>query len=262
MRVRKLNFYVTPGRRTIIKSKFARNRRSVEKHLTNRNGVCLGISVPARKKTPREGGARRGGRGGSDKKVAGRREPCVCASHATRDGYLHFYVTKAAISLCLSISPSFSIFLLCRSSELRDSSFCDFRKSREIRRFSPVVWRKTRTVILNSLGGCWTWLSSNIKQAWRSARRKTIYRCFQASLCENPRSNFLSNEPRALFNGEYLRPFFGLLIDNKTRIHCNFLNSAMLMESYWYLIEKSENWNTEKASFIVLNNYMHFYPST
>lgn len=44
VRIRKLNFHVTPAGRPVIKSEFARNRCSVEKHLTNPgNGVCRGI---------------------------------------------------------------------------------------------------------------------------------------------------------------------------------------------------------------------------
>lgn len=46
-----IKFSRDAGRRTIIKSKFARNRRSVEKHLTNRNGVCRDILYE--KKRPR-----------------------------------------------------------------------------------------------------------------------------------------------------------------------------------------------------------------
>jgi len=46
-----IKFSRDAGRWTIIKSKFAKNRRSVEKHLTNRNGVCRGTFYE--KKGPR-----------------------------------------------------------------------------------------------------------------------------------------------------------------------------------------------------------------
>lgn len=166
-----IKFSRDAGRRTIIKSKFAKNRRSVEKHLTNRNGVCRGTLC--KKKRPR----------GPQQKSSRQARTLRPRVHATRYENLHFYVTKAALSLPVEIAGSSSLRL---SEVLR------------VRRFSPVV-RKTRTVILNSLGDSER-DSGNTKQAWRSARRKTIYRRFQASLCENPCSNSLSTGSRAPFD--------------------------------------------------------------
>lgn len=103
-----------------------------------------GISwVPARKK--RLGGGR-GREEDPDKKVADGRESCVCASHATRDGYLHFYVTKVGLSLSLSLS-----FATHRNCGV--PCFGTFGSLSQIRHFSPscTTRRKTRTVILNSL---------------------------------------------------------------------------------------------------------------
>lgn len=168
-----IKFSRDAGRRMIIKSKFARNRRSVEKHLTNRNGVCRD-TLYEKKKAPRA----------SAKKYSRQARTLRPRAHATRHENLHFYVTKAALSLLVEIADSSSP----RLSEV----------ATRVRRFSPVV-RKTRTVILNSLGHSER-DSGNTKQAWRSAKRKTIYRRFQASLCENLCSNSLSTESRAPFD--------------------------------------------------------------
>lgn len=166
-----IKFSRDAGRWTIIKSKFAKNRRSVEKHLTNRNGVCRVTFYE--KKGPR----------GLQQKSSRQARTLRPRTHATWYENLHFYVTKAALSLPAEITGSSSP----RLSEVL-----------WVRRFSPVV-RKTRTVILNSLGDSGR-DSGNTKQAWRSARRKTIYRRFQASLCENPCSNSLSTGFRAPFD--------------------------------------------------------------
>lgn len=89
-----IKFSRDAGRRTIIKSKFARNRRSVEKHLTNHNGVCRDILCE--KKKPR----------GPRQKHSWQARNLRPRAHATRYENLHFYVTKAALSLLVEIAGS------------------------------------------------------------------------------------------------------------------------------------------------------------
>lgn len=91
-----IKFSRDAGRRTIIKSKFAKNRRSVEKHLTNRNGVCRGTLCE--KKRPR----------GPQQKSSRQARTLRPRAHATRYENLHFYVTKAALSLLVEIAGSSS----------------------------------------------------------------------------------------------------------------------------------------------------------
>lgn len=91
-----IKFSRDADRRTIIKSKFARNRRSVEKHLTNRNGVCRGTLYE--KKGPR----------GPRQKSSRQARTLRPRAHATRYENLHFYVTKAALSLLVEIAGSSS----------------------------------------------------------------------------------------------------------------------------------------------------------
>lgn len=91
-----IKFSRDAGRRTIIKSKFAKNRRAVEKHLTNRNGVCRGTLCE--KKRPR-------GPGQKSSRQARTLRP---RAHAARYENLHFYVTKAALSLLVEIAGSSS----------------------------------------------------------------------------------------------------------------------------------------------------------
>jgi len=134
--------------------------------------ACAGIRSTRKK-------GRRGGEG-LQQKSSRQARTLRPRAHATRYENLHFYVTKAALSLLVEIADSSSP----RLSEV----------ATRIRSFSVV--RKTRTVILNSLGHSER-DSDNTKQAWRSAKRKTIYRRFQASLCENLCSNSLSTESRA-----------------------------------------------------------------
>lgn len=184
-----IKFSRDAGQRTIIKSKFARNRRSVEKHLTNRNGVCRGIFC-AKKRPP----------GASVKKVAGRRKPCARAP-MQRGMNICIFMWRRPLSPLVEIAGSTS----------RDS-----RKSNP-HRFSPVV-RKTRMVILNSLGDSGH-DSSNTKQAWRSARRKTIYRRLQASLCENPRSKSLSE--LNLTRRSIARPGSSIYQSMERKVHCD-----------------------------------------
>ena len=128
-----IKFSRDAGRRTIVKSKFARNRRSVEKHLTNRNGVCRDTLYE--KKRP--GGA---GGGGPQQKSSRQARTLRPRAHATRYENLHFYVTKRG--------RSFAARRNCRLLVPATLGSCYER----IQPFFAAVVRKTRTVILNSLG--------------------------------------------------------------------------------------------------------------
>ena len=173
MRIRKLNFHVTPVGRRSLKVNLP-GIGAPSKSTWRTVMACAGIRSTRKK-------GRRGR--GFQQKSSRQARTLRPRAHATRYENLHFYVTKAALSLFVEIADSSSP----RLSEV----------ATRIRSFSVV--RKTRTVILNSLGHSER-DSDNTKQAWRSAKRKMIYRRFQASLCENLCSNFLSTESRAPFD--------------------------------------------------------------
>lgn len=205
MRVRKLNFHVTPA-----------GGRSLKINLPEIGAPSKSIwrTVMACARVP---SARKKGPGGPQQKSS--RQARTLRPHGTK---ICIFMWRRLLVRCSSKLPA---------PRSRDS-----RKFLRVRRFSPVV-RKTRTVILNSLGDSGR-DSGNTKQAWRSARRKTIYRRFQASLCENPCSvqqfsfSWISCALRLQVT---LPPILQSI--NETKVHCDFLNRAEVMECYWNLIK-------------------------